>query len=178
MGWGFCRGALFLFVSTALSAADTPTFEKTVAPVLTRTCTPCHNDNLASGGLNIAQFTQAASLTKSRDGWEIILRKIRAGEMPPKGIPRPSQMDAVLRYLQDEFARADRNLKPDPGRVTARRLNRGEYSNTIRDLLAVDFRAEQSFPTDDLGNGFDNNRRPRGIFRPQAGKPACPPAGP
>ena len=156
MGWGFCRGALFLFVSTALSAADTPTFEKTVAPVLTRTCTPCHNDNLASGGLNIAQFTQAASLTKSRDGWEIILRKIRAGEMPPKGIPRPAQMDAVLQYLQDEFAKADRNLKPDPGRVTARRLNRSEYSNTIRDLLAVDFRAEQSFPTDDLGNGFDN----------------------
>jgi hypothetical protein len=65
-------------------------------------------------------------------------------------------MDAVIQYLQDEFARADRNLKPDPGRVTARRLNRSEYSNTIRDLLAVDFRAEQSFPTDDLGNGFDN----------------------
>ena len=47
-------------------------------------------------------------------------------------------------------------LKPDPGRVTARRLNRSEYTNTIRDLLAVDFRAEKNFPTDDLGNGFDN----------------------
>ena len=59
-------------------------------------------------------------------------------------------------YLTDEFEKADRNLKPDPGRVTARRLNRSEYTNTIRDLLAVEFRAEQSFPTDDLGNGFDN----------------------
>ena len=156
MGWGFCRVALFLSVCAVLSAAGTPTFENTVAPVLTRTCTPCHNDNLASGGLNIAPFTQAASLTTSRDGWDIILRKIRAGEMPPKGIPRPAQMDAVIQYLHDEFAKADRNLKPDPGRVTARRLNRSEYSNTIRDLLAVEFRAEQSFPTDDLGNGFDN----------------------
>jgi hypothetical protein len=106
--------------------------------------------------VDIAPFTQAASLTKSRDGWDIILRKIRSGEMPPKGIPRPAQLDAVIQYLQDEFEKADRNIKPDPGRVTARRLNRSEYSATIRDLLAVEFRAEQSFPTDDLGNGFDN----------------------
>ncbi|MGD0772236.1 MAG: DUF1592 domain-containing protein [Candidatus Solibacter sp.] len=156
MGWGFCRVAPFLSACATLSAASTPTFESTVAPVLTKTCAPCHSEALASGGLNIAPFTQAASLTRSRDGWDIILRKIRAGEMPPKGIPRPVEMDAVIQYLQDEFARADRNLKPDPGRVTARRLNRSEYSNTIRDLLAVDFRADQSFPTDDLGNGFDN----------------------
>ena len=156
MGWGFCRVSLFLSACAVLPAAGTPTFENTVAPVLTRTCTPCHNDDLASGGLNIAPFTQAASLTKSRDGWDIIVRKIRAGEMPPKGIPRPAQMDAVIQCLLDEFAKADRNLKPDPGRVTARRLNRSEYSNTIRDLLAVDFRADQNFPTDDLGNGFDN----------------------
>ncbi|MCX6626748.1 MAG: DUF1592 domain-containing protein [Candidatus Solibacter sp.] len=156
MGWGFRNVTLMLFVCAALPAADTPTFEKTVVPILTSTCTPCHNQNLASGGMNIAQFTQSASLTKSRDGWDIILRKMRSGEMPPKGIPRPAQMNAVIQYLRDEFDRADRNLKPDPGRVTARRLNRGEYSNTIRDLLAVEFHAEQSFPTDDLGNGFDN----------------------
>ena len=58
--------------------------------------------------------------------------------------------------MQGEFEKADRNIKPDPGRVTARRLNRAEYTNTIRDLLGVEFRAEKSFPTDDLGNGFDN----------------------
>ena len=71
-------------------------------------------------------------------------------------MPRPAQMDSVIQYLQDEFEKADRSLKPDPGRVTARRLNRAEYSNTIRDLLGVEFHAEQNFPTDDLGNGFDN----------------------
>ena len=150
------RIAVIAFTCAAVWAADVPTFEKTVAPMLTRTCAPCHNENFASGGLDIAGFAQAASLTKSREGWDIILRKIRAGEMPPKGVPRPPEMDAAIQFLTSEFEKADRGVKPDPGRVTARRLNRSEYSNTIRDLLAVEFHAEQSFPTDDLGNGFDN----------------------
>src|SRR5215472_7358747 len=147
---------LFLAAGGVLSAADVPSFEKTVQPVLTKTCAPCHNEQLASGGLNIAGFTRASSLTSDREGWDVILRKLRAGEMPPKGVPRPAQMNAAIQYLQSEFEKADRNVKPDPGRVTARRLNRAEYSNTIRDLLAVEFHAEQNFPTDDLGNGFDN----------------------
>jgi len=153
---GIRHVAVFLFSWAAMQAADTSTFEKTVAPTLTKTCTPCHNDSLASGGMNIAQFTQPASLTKSREGWDIILRKIKTGEMPPKGMPRPAELDTVVQYLTDEFEKTDKDLKPDPGRVTARRLNRAEYTNTIRDLLGVEFKAEHSFPTDDLGNGFDN----------------------
>ena len=65
-------------------------------------------------------------------------------------------MQALIHYVEGEFEKADRNIKPDPGHVTARRLNRSEYSNTIRDLLDVDFRAEKDFPTDDSGYGFDN----------------------
>ena len=134
------------------------TFEKTVLPVLGKTCVPCHNDNLTSGELNLGPFLTAGSVTEHRDGWERILQKIMTGEMPPKGIRRPpdDQVDALIKFVQDEFERADRRLKPDPGRVTARRLNRNEYSNTIRDLLAVEFRAEKDFPTDDSGDGFDN----------------------
>ena len=156
MGCLTCKIAVIAFACGAMQAADVPTFEKTVAPMLTRTCGTCHNENFASGGVDIAVFTQAASLTKSREGWDIILRKIRAGEMPPKGVPRPPEMDAAIQFLAGEFEKADRSVKPDPGRVTARRLNRSEYSNTIRDLLSLEFHAEQSFPTDDLGNGFDN----------------------
>ena len=140
--------------ATLLPAADT--FETTVQPILSKTCAPCHNAQNASGGMNISAFTKPSSLTTDREGWDVILSKLRAGEMPPKGIPRPAQLDAAIHYIETEFDKADRNTKTDPGRVTARRLNRSEYSNTIRDLLAVDFRAEQSFPTDDLGNGFDN----------------------
>src|ERR1051325_2716201 len=145
-----------LLIIAATGSLFGQTFEKTVQPVLGKTCTPCHNEQLESGGLNIAAFTKVSSLTADRPGWDRILDKLRAGEMPPKGVPRPAGLDAAIEYLDGEFAKADRNSKPDPGRVTARRLNRVEYSNTIRDLLAVDFRAEKSFPTDDLGNGFDN----------------------
>src|ERR1035437_863720 len=59
-------------------------------------------------------------------------------------------------FLRGEFGKADAAMQPDPGRVVARRMNRNEYRNTIRDLLAVDFRAEKDFPTDDSGYGFDN----------------------
>lgn len=148
-----------VFAATVcLHAAGPGEFERTVQPVLSKTCAGCHNDRLASGSLNLGPFTHPASLTQRRDEWERILQKIRAGEMPPKGTPRPpqAQVDALLAFVKAEFDRADKNVKPDPGRVTARRLNRNEYSNTVRDLLGVDFRAEKDFPTDDSGHGFDN----------------------
>src|SRR6266536_2554329 len=149
-----CRTCVLWLAPVGLLFSQT--FETTVQPVLTKSCTPCHNAQVASGGLNIVGFTKAASLTSDRVGWDRIMDKLRTGEMPPPGVPRPKEMDRAISFLQNEFDKADRNLKPDPGRVTARRLNRAEYSNTIRDLLAVDFRAEKNFPTDDLGNGFDN----------------------
>src|SRR5262249_31524967 len=63
---------------------------------------------------------------------------------------------AMVSFLESAFARADRDLKPDPGHVPAHRLTRVEYANTIRDLLGVDFRASDEFPPDDSGYGFDN----------------------
>src|SRR5258708_6210933 len=143
-------------MAPAIHAATT--FDSAVQPVLGTTCKLCNNDRLASGGLNIAPFLKPASLAEQRDGWEAILQKIRSGEMPPKSVPRPpaEQMDALVRFVENEFEKADRNAKPDPGRLVAHRLNRREYSNTIRDLLGVDFRAEKDFPTDDSGYGFDN----------------------
>lgn len=149
---------LIAIVVSAAAAPAPSTFEKTVKPVLGTTCVACHNAETASGNLNVLPYMTPESLTAGRDGWEKILRKIRSGEMPPKGIPKPApaQVEALTTFVEGEFEKADRNLKPDPGRVTARRLNRYEYSNTIRDLLGVEFRAERDFPTDDSGYGFDN----------------------
>jgi hypothetical protein len=140
------------------AAAATGSFDKDVQPILRDTCSACHNEKLASGGLNLTPFMDPASVIAKRDGWEIIVAKLKAGEMPPEGIPKPpaEKMDALLKFVQDQFDQADRNTKPDPGRVTAHRLNRSEYSNTIRDLLGLDFRASEQFPTDDSGYGFDN----------------------
>jgi adhesin HecA-like repeat protein len=133
-------------------------FAKAVSPLLTGTCAQCHNDGLSSGGLNVAALLNSNSVSQHRDEWEKIIRRVRANEMPPSGVAKPS--DAVVRAftdaIQSELDRLDSVLKPDPGRVTARRLNRNEYSNTIRDLLGVDFHAEKYFPTDDSGDGFDN----------------------
>jgi uncharacterized protein DUF1592/uncharacterized protein DUF1588/uncharacterized protein DUF1587/uncharacterized protein DUF1585/uncharacterized protein DUF1595 len=83
---------------------------------------------------------------------------LRAGEMPPKGLPRPKAEDiaAVTGWIEEQFSVADQNMKPDPGHLTAHRLNRAEYNNTIRDLLAVQFKPAADFPADDSGYGFDN----------------------
>ena len=152
--------AMVALFTGPLCAADAPPadFDSAVKPVLSKTCALCHNDKLASGGLNVKLLMSADSIAAYRDGWEAILDKLRAGEMPPKGIPRPpeAQIQSLIRYVEGEFAREDRKVAPDPGHVTARRLNRSEYTNTIRDLLAVDFRADKNFPTDDSGYGFDN----------------------
>ena len=167
--WGFVLLAAAAFVtmhatrsSQAAAPADPPAsgagaFEKAVQPAL-GTCSMCHNPQLASGGLNLAGFTSVDSVAAHRGTWEKVTQKIRSGEMPPRGVPKPPEADvkALLAVVEKEFERLDQNTKPDPGRVTARRLNRNEYTNTIRDLLAIRFDAEQDFPTDDSGYGFDN----------------------
>ena len=135
-----------------------PSFDKDVQPVLVQVCNNCHNAQLNSGNLNITPYFQPSSLSSNRDGWAKILAKLKAGEMPPPGIPGPSPeaMAALISFVQGEIDKGDANQKPDPGRTIAHRLNRNEYSNTIRDLLGVDFRATEEFPADDSGYGFDN----------------------
>jgi Protein of unknown function (DUF1592)/Protein of unknown function (DUF1588)/Protein of unknown function (DUF1587)/Protein of unknown function (DUF1595)/Protein of unknown function (DUF1585) len=140
------------------SAADDAAFHAAVDPLFKNVCAGCHNPQLSSGGMNIQVFLDPQSLTKNRDGWEIILQRLRAGEMPPQGIPKPpaEKVDALTGYIQSRLDDLDKSLKADPGTVVAHRLNRYEYRNTVRDLLAVDFQADKNFPTDDSGYGFDN----------------------
>ena len=133
-------------------------FDTAVRPVLTGTCVQCHSARVQSGGLSVEELASSESLARNRETWEKVLRRLRAGDMPPTGAPRPprAQLDAMTAYIERAFDRADASTPQDPGRVTARRLNRNEYTNTIRDLLGVRFRAEKYFPADDSGDGFDN----------------------
>ncbi|HEY1946442.1 MAG TPA: DUF1587 domain-containing protein, partial [Bryobacteraceae bacterium] len=150
----------FLFVTSQISAvAAAPTFfTDSVQPFLQKNCSLCHNAKVSSGGLNMQMLTEFDSVTQKREMWELILNRLSAGEMPPKGMPRPPENDvkSVTGWLQTEFDRQDRLLKPEAGHVTAHRLNRAEYNNTIRDLLGVDFHPADNFPQDDSGYGFDN----------------------
>src|SRR6185295_3330572 len=83
-----------ILAAAAYSQAPSPSpapgdaaFQKNVVPVLAKTCSPCHNSQVASGGLNVANFQKRNSLTENREAWEIIARKVRSGEMPPAGMP-------------------------------------------------------------------------------------------
>jgi hypothetical protein len=98
------------------------------------------------------------SIVKNRKTWENVLRMVSSGEMPPVDKARPSarESEAFTQIVREIFLHADRNAKPDPGRVTMRRLNRVEYRNTVRDLIGVDFDPTEDFPSDDIGHGFDN----------------------
>jgi hypothetical protein len=141
------------------AAAPAPTqeqFDEIVKPLFGDTCFECHNEREANGGFNVRGYLTPESLS-DRDQWDRILDKLRSGDMPPPDVEHPTErINTLVKFLEAEFKRADANVKPDPGRVTARRLNRAEYTNTIRDLLAIDFRADKNFPTDDSGDGFDN----------------------
>ena len=133
-------------------------FDTAVRPILTQTCVQCHDAQTAAGGMSVAELTSAESLVQHRDVWETILRRLRAGDMPPAGIPRPDAgaAGAMTGYIERAFERADAVDETRSGRMTAHRLNRNEYTNTIRDLLGVRFRADRDFPADDSGDGFDN----------------------
>ena len=134
-------------------------FENTVEPFFKTNCFLCHNSKLKVGGLALDAYTDAKSALRDRDTFEKVVEKLRTGQMPPKGRPVPDaeQVTQVTQWFEMQFARLDREIKPDPGRVTARRLNRVEYNNTIRDLVGVDFKPAADFPADDSGYGFDNN---------------------
>ena len=152
---GLSSRLLWSWYSRPMSLAR-PTFDSLVLPVLKGTCANCHNDRLASGGLNVTGMMSAASLAEHRPAWDKVLRRLRAGDMPPAAVARPAQLQAMIAYIERAFERADATAPADPGRVTAHRLNRNEYTNTISDLLGVRFRAEKYFPADDSGDGFDN----------------------
>jgi hypothetical protein len=138
-----------------LLLAAPPSFENDVQPVLTQVCQSCHNPQVESGNLNITKYLEPSSLSSEQAGWTKILARLKAGEMPPPGVPGPSPaaMASLIRFVQSTL---DKAQAPDAGRVIAHRLNREEYSNTVRDLLGVDFAADEEFPADDSGYGFDN----------------------
>jgi mono/diheme cytochrome c family protein len=137
-------------------ASPADEFDGIVVPVLKGTCATCHNARLASGGLDVTSLMSAASISTQRSAWEKVLQRLRTGDMPPASVAKPAQLPAVIAHIERAFDRDDSAAPPDPGRLIAHRLNRNEYTNTIRDLLGVRFRAEKYFPADDSGDGFDN----------------------
>ncbi|MDX1931552.1 MAG: DUF1587 domain-containing protein, partial [Capsulimonadales bacterium] len=152
--------AILLAVQPTVGSAsgEETTFERTVAPFLRQHCLGCHTKGAASAGLELDGFLTAASLQKDPDSWKHFVSRIRTGQMPPPGSPRPDPVrtKTVTTWVLDEITRQEKAVRPRAGRVTARRLNRVEYNHTVRDLLGVTVRPADDFPQDDSGYGFDN----------------------
>ncbi len=142
----------------ALSQTAQPNFDTVVAPFIQQNCAACHNEKLKTADLVLTSYRDNESVLQNREVWEKVVQRVRAGEMPPKGFPPPKgeEIASVTNWIEQQFAEADRATPADPGRLTAHRLNRVEYDNTIRDLLALRFQPAADFPADDSGYGFDN----------------------
>ena len=122
--------------------------------LLDQYCVGCHNKRLLTGGLALDQL-DPANMHEHAETWEKVVRKLRAGMMPPSGMPRPAApvMDSMVSYMEKELDRTTaQNLVP-PG---MHRLNRTEYTNAIRDVLALEVDATKFLPPDDSTRGFDN----------------------
>lgn len=131
-------------------------YVKDLKPTMEKYCGACHNVAQPPSGINPLRFKTDDEAKKAGKEWERVLKAMRSGHMPPKGLPAPPAaekkafLETLEKYLLGECGLAD------PGRVTLRRLNRAEYAYTIKDLLGVDFDPTDDFPSDDVGYGFDN----------------------
>jgi mono/diheme cytochrome c family protein len=124
--------------------------------LLKQYCITCHNDTLKTGGL-VLDTMRADRMAADAETWEKVIRKVRAGLMPPAGAKRPPRGDldgfaTAIEATIDHFAAND----PNPGRTPLHRMNRVEYANAIRDLLALEVDATTLLPADDSSHGFDN----------------------
>jgi mono/diheme cytochrome c family protein len=135
----------------AASAATTPS-----RALVDKYCLTCHSARAKSGGL-VLEGVDLTSPAASAETWEKVIRKVRGGMMPPVGMPHPDKaaLDAFAGYLEAAIDTAAA-AHPNPGRTVLHRLNRVEYGNAVRDLLALDVDVASLLPADDSAYGFDN----------------------
>jgi hypothetical protein len=139
--------------SFEVKAALTPAAERAL---LDQYCVTCHNDKAKTANFSL-QKEDINTVGDHPEVWERVIRKLRAGMMPPPGMPRPplekyEELRDALEAQVDQKAAAH----PNPGSVVLHRLNRTEYANAIRDLLDLQIDVSTLLPADDSAHGFDN----------------------
>jgi len=147
-------------VFTAPQATTTPAPQASEAQAQLATikqyCVACHNDRAKTGGVSFEGLTPER-IGEHAELFEKAVRKMRGRVMPPPGARQPDAVaiDSLVAYLENSLDRAAGKTHL-PDQVVLHRLNRKEYANAVRDLLAVDFDATEVLPTDDVAEGFDN----------------------
>lgn len=133
-------------------------FQTVILPLLEQNCYQCHGNGNHKGDVALDSYRTAAQVDANHPQWEDVMNAVESGEMPPpnaKNHPSLSDRNVIAKWIKSELYKYDPK-NPDPGAVTIHRLNRAEYNNTIRDLVGVDFKPAEDFPSDDSGYGFDN----------------------
>jgi Protein of unknown function (DUF1592)/Protein of unknown function (DUF1588)/Protein of unknown function (DUF1587)/Protein of unknown function (DUF1585)/Protein of unknown function (DUF1595)/Planctomycete cytochrome C len=139
--------------------ASDEAFELSIAPLIENYCLDCHSGEDAEGDIALDNLETSQAILNQRKLWEKAYRQLGVDGMPPRDYdsrPTPEQRRMLHRWLDLKLHHVDCAVVNEAGRVTIRRLNRTEYDNTIRDLLGVDLRLSEDFPSDDVGYGFSN----------------------
>ena len=144
-------------------SAASPVSSAAPADVVKQYCYGCHSQRVKAGGL-VLETVDVSKPAAHGEILEKVAMKLRAGMMPPAGSPRPSPevRNALVNYFESSLDAAA-VAAPNPGRPALHRLNRAEYANAIRDLLALDIDPAVLLPPDDSSDGFDNNADVLGV---------------
>ena len=131
-------------------------FDKEIQPLLQDYCFDCHGDGSARGNFSMDEYDDLEKHLNDVEHWLAVWRNLRSQIMPPpkKDQPDLEERKQLLSWIEEHVFKLD-PAKPDPGRVTIRRLNRVEYHYAIQDLLGVNYKTWEDFPADDTGYGFD-----------------------
>jgi mono/diheme cytochrome c family protein len=153
-----CAGASHTIARTpqGRTAAPASAGSQAARELIARYCVSCHNERLQTAGLALDTL-DPTNVVAHAEVWEKVVRKLRTRVMPPAGVRRPDE--AVYRRAVDDLESAlDRQAaaRPNPGSPVVHRLNRAEYGNAIRDLLAIEIDGNSLLPADDSAYGFDN----------------------
>ena len=166
-GDGLWAGVGLTLLGVAVIAAPPPStepsdeakqFESQFRPLVARHCVECHRGEKPKGNLRLDNLTTDFSEATTRDHWAAVVKRLKAGEMPPKEKPRMPEQDvqALTGWLEARVSAADAAARAAQGRVVIRRLNRIEYQNTVNDLLGINVSLKEQLPADGSADGFDN----------------------
>ncbi len=148
--------------ATDKKAEERRFWNEKLKPFFKTYCIDCHSGETAEAEIDLASFDENTVLEKQRPRWNQIRGLIEIGAMPPpdhEHQPSMEDREEIAQWIDRRINTVDCNLVTDPGRVTLRRLNNKEYDNTIRDLFGlkdVSVSSIVAFPSDGVGNGFDN----------------------
>src|SRR5947209_16878896 len=142
-----------LMPATLRAQPATPTDAANYKQLMQMYCVGCHSGPTPFAGLNLEPL-DPAKLNENGVIWEKMIRKLRDKQMPPAGMPRPDDatMQSLINYIESGRDRLA-EVRPNPGRTTLHRLNRTEYANAIRDLLAMEIDVSDLLPADDIVYG-------------------------